>query len=290
MSSLINFLAVLMLTVSTASAAMLPAPLTVHDSTAPYSYDPSAPNGPSNWGTLPDSGTCGSGTKQSPIDFPCQAPTLLNLLQILDTPQVTTAQATFQYELKNFNWALSCVTPGTCGSTVYRGVTYKVINMHFHSESEHTINGVRYPLEAHFVHQSDDGSLLVIGVLFSDENSSGDCITSGPTTGASNSEFGKILDNISAGNSQFVIDTDAFLEGKLLERLGLGITSFCTYSGSLTTPPCSEPVTWFVAGKRETVGSTQVQAYRASTGSATHGNSRPIQTFNNRQITCYYLI
>lgn len=275
---------------SLATAAMLPAVPAARDTSTSYSYDPNAADGPSQWGTLAGAATCGTGTLQSPVNLPCQSPILLNLLLTLDVPKVTTAAATFNFKLSNFNWALNCASAGTCGNTVYKGVTYNLINMHFHADSENIINDVRYPLEVHFVHQAADGTLLVIGVLFATADTPRDCITSGVRSGSRNEPFADILDNISAGNTQFIVNTEDFLEGKLLERLGLGITSYCTWTGSLTTPPCSEPVTWFMAGKTQTISSVQVAAYKASTGSTTFGNSRPIQTFNNRPVTCYYIL
>lgn len=255
-----------------------------------FSYDPTAADGPSRWGTLPGSSICSSGNRQSPIDVPCRSRFLFNFLYFVNTPKITAATAIFNFVPTSIDLSLNCATAGTCGSTVFKGTTYNLINLHFHAESEHTVDGSRYPFEAHFVHEASDGTLLVIAILFSKEDSPDDCLTSGPNTGRPNSGFQRILDNVNSGFTTFIVNTGNFLESNLLKRIGRSITSYCTWAGSLTTPPCDETVTWVLARKRETISTAQVDAFQVITGTTVFGNSRPIQAFNDRQITCYYTL
>jgi carbonic anhydrase len=39
------------------------------------------------------------------------------------------------------------------------------VQFHFHSPSEHTINGKHYAMEVHLVHKNDEGQLAVVGAL-----------------------------------------------------------------------------------------------------------------------------
>ena len=111
------------------------------------------------------------------------------------------------------------------GSTLTLGdVKYKLLQVHFHRPSEHTIGGKNFPMEAHFVHRNDAGGLAVVGVLMAE--------------GKPNTAFGKIVKTMPAAEGPAVkadaaIDPHAMLPHRL---------SYFRYSGSLTTPPCSEVV------------------------------------------------
>lgn len=248
-----------------------------------YSYDPGASNGPSNWANLdPTFAECAGGS-QSPIDFPCLGDPAVSTLPIQDGPSVTTASSTYTFSVSPFNWALNCDSVGSCGSATYQGKTYNVINIHFHSNSEHTINGRQYLLELHIVHQASDGTFLVIAVMFGTVGP-GDCLTAMPARGGFNSAFESILNNVEQGVTQFTVNTGDFLDVGALISSSL---SFCTYSGSLTTPPCTETVQWFLAGQRQTIAIPQVFRYRQTASATQFGNNRPIQPLNSRQVICF---
>ena len=107
--------------------------------------------------------------------------------------------------------------------------SYELRQYHFHSPSEHTINGRHYPMEMHLVHISKDKKLAVIGVFIEE--------------GRHNEVFDTIWSNLPKQTGQEVhlenvqVDIDDMLPK---------IKATYRYSGSLTIPPCSEGVRWFV--------------------------------------------
>ena len=57
--------------------------------------------------------------------------------------------------------------------------------------------------------------------------------------------------------------------------------NFFAYRGSLTTPPCSEGVRWFVIVEPDQLSATQLEAFT----SVIHDNARPLQPRNERELT-----
>jgi carbonic anhydrase len=139
--------------------------------------------------------------------------------------------------------------------------SYELRQYHFHSPSEHTVNGRHYPMEMHLVHLSKDKKIAVIGVFIEE--------------GRHNSAFDAIWSNLPQKTGQEVhienvqVDIDDMLPGNK--------TTY-RYSGSLTTPPCSEDVRWFVYAEPIELSRDQIKAFR----NIFHGNYRPIQPLNNR--------
>ncbi|MCJ8190855.1 carbonic anhydrase [Sphingomicrobium aestuariivivum] len=136
---------------------------------------------------------------------------------------------------------------------------FNLLQVHFHTPSEHAIDGKRYPLVAHFVHATDDGRLGVLGVMFAE--------------GAANPELQKIVDGAAAGSGAAVaLDLDPLVPDDL---------HVYRYMGSLTTPPCSEGVNWHVADRPLTASASQIAAMEAALGPS----ARSIQPTGNRLVT-----
>ncbi|WP_334074596.1 MULTISPECIES: carbonic anhydrase family protein [Paenibacillus] len=118
--------------------------------------------------------------------------------------------------------------------------TFSLKQVHFHAVSEHTINGKHYPLEGHFVHESQDGRKAVIGVMFK--------------AGKANKAFQQILDAAKANaKGEKGVKIDKLDIQKLLPTH----LSYYHYLGSLTTPPLTENVEWYIL--KETVELSQKQ-------------------------------
>ena len=150
------------------------------------------------------------------------------------------------------------------GSTIsLDGHEFELKQFHFHSPSENTINGQSYPLEAHFVHGDKDGNLAVIAVMFEE--------------GKENAELEKAWAHMPerAGERQAL--SSALDANNLLPRN----REYYRFSGSLTTPPCSEGVWWLVMKEVAAVSKAQVDKFARTIG---HPNNRPIQPLNARMI------
>ncbi|KAI0559119.1 caronic anhyrase [Gracilaria domingensis] len=269
--------AVLLAVTNLSGALRPPIPIVSRQDDSPrtFSYDLSALTGPDNWFLLdPSYAACGSGTVQSPIDFPCPSDVDGEPLELDEDPIISTTKAKLELVGTTLNFELDCEEEGSCGKTEFGGTEFDLVNIHFHSPSEHHVGGVTYPLEAHMVHQSSEGALLVVSVMFS-YGEEGDCITNAPSKKGRNRSLSKILSGLIRGKQEFVVDTGAFLEDD---------TSFCMYPGSLTTPPCTEGVTWILSETRQTVSPLEVRVFQALVGGSEFGNARPIQERNGRSI------
>jgi len=133
--------------------------------------------------------------------------------------------------------------------------------MHFHHQSEHSIDGKRSPMEAHFVHEGPDGKLLVLGVLIED--------------GDANPEIAKLW--AVAPRKKGEAHAKEAVDFAKLVPLG---SDFYRYGGSLTTPPCSEVVSWVVFRQPITASKEQIDTF----AQIYPVNNRPLQALNDRAI------
>ncbi|KAH1090536.1 hypothetical protein J1N35_017793 [Gossypium stocksii] len=224
-----------------------------------FNYDEGTGRGPSRWGTLkPQWRTCSDGRKQSPIDIgTVQVNSELGELQ----RNYRSAQAI----LKNRTEDVAVVWSGDAGSITINGTTYRVVNCHWHSPSEHTINGTRFPLEIHIVHRSPQNKTAVVGILYRYGMPDFFILSISPS----------ILSlRMEDQNLGFINP----------ERIGFPGSSYYRYNGSLTTPPCSENVIWTVFRQPMTVTRFQVQALKAVLPPQNRNNSRPTQPLNDRTV------
>ena len=132
--------------------------------------------------------------------------------------------------------------PGTL--SIGRDV-YPLVQFHFHSPSEHVVGTKHFAAELHYVHIRSDGRMAVIGVLIEEGTKP-------------NPYLQTILDNTphepNAHNTTSGLWIDPL---RLLPSPQRGV--FYTYAGSLTTPPCSEGVAWYVLNKPITATAEQIQ-------------------------------
>jgi carbonic anhydrase len=140
---------------------------------------------------------------------------------------------------------------------------YEFVQVHFHEPSEERVHGKPYSMVAHIVHKNARGELAVVAVLI--------------RTGKANEFLKPIFDNIPAkGAAETDVAGKTVNIGKFLpEQRG-----YYTFEGSLTTPPCSENVRWFVLKTPVEASEAQVNVFKARYA---HDN-RPTQPLNGRVI------
>jgi carbonic anhydrase len=211
--------------------------------------------GPANWGELdPDYAACSQGAAQSPIDItnPTHG----------DLPDITFAEQSLS-PIKIINNGHTIQVNAPTGNTIaFDDVTYELTQFHFHSPSEHKIEGEAQAMELHLVHKDTEGNLAVLGVLLKE--------------GAEHAALKPVFDNMppAAGPEQSVDGTI------MLSALLPADKSTYRYDGSLTTPPCSEGVKWIVFVQPMEVSTEQIDAFRK----LYMENARPPQDLNGREV------
>lgn len=144
-----------------------------------------------------------------------------------------------------------------------RGRHFKLAQFHFHAQSEHTVDGAHFPLEGHFVLRAADGRLAVIAVMYRE--------------GAANPLASKLLAALGkeAHHGELPLSDIAAL---LPTRMG-----YFHYLGSLTTPPLTENVEWYVLQAPVTLSPAQIAGFRER---YSH-NNRTLQALNGRPLIRY---
>ena len=209
--------------------------------------------GPDRWGGLdPSFAVCDSGVQQSPVDLAGAIPAGGGGLEIQWRPtdgEVVDNGHTIQ------------VNMGAGSSITLEGRQFSLVQFHFHLPSEHTVDGASSPMEVHFVHQAEEGDLAVIGVF----------MDAGEAHAATQAIWDAIPGVDEAPAPLAEIDPNAFLpEGR----------GYFRYAGSLTTPPCSEVVSWVVMTESIAVSQAQVDVFAALYPM----NARPVQPLHRRFI------
>ncbi|MDX1346797.1 MAG: carbonic anhydrase family protein [Thiomicrorhabdus chilensis] len=214
-----------------------------------WSY--SGETGPRFWGELmPENQICKTGRNQSPIDLRDAAALGTQGLPGLDIVYR-------EVPLKIINNGHSVQVNYPLGSYIKLGNhRYELLQYHFHTPSEHHKEGFAYPMEMHFVHKDGDGNLAVLGVLFQE--------------GETNPYLNGILKRLPKEVGKQEIYEDLKLNPVNFLPAN---TEFYKYSGSLTTPPCSEGVYWVVFKHPIEASARQIQQLNELMGD----NARPVQ-------------
>ncbi|KAI0536007.1 alpha carbonic anhydrase [Xylaria digitata] len=205
--------------------------------------------GPLMWHQLsPENSACATGTNQSPINMVAGSFTLTPASNLSVTLPDNVAEAEFE----NLGSTIEVVMEGKGGTLELNGLEYELLQFHFHHPSEHVDNGVGLPMEMHMVF-SRETQLAVIGVyidLVDSVSSNSTKLRLHRRTSSSMLEsIFSSIDGIATPGS--VTKTPAFSMTELSDLLAT--TEFQRYSGSLTTPPCSEGVEWSVPTKKLTL-------------------------------------
>lgn len=210
--------------------------------------------GPAEWAELdPAFATCELGKLQSPIDIRGAKTAELPPIRFdyrAGKPSIVDNGHTIQVNLAP-------------GSAIEVGSErYEMRQFHFHKPSEERIDGQAHDMVVHLVHRDAAGSLAVVAVLLD--------------RGSDNPLLAALWQSLPQAKGQEVrleveIDPTALLPA---ER------GYYTFQGSLTTPPCSENVRWFVLKRATTLGDSQLATF----GKLYASNARPVQPLHDREI------
>jgi len=226
--------------------------------TAQEHFGYSGAHGPEHWGE-----TCAIGGAQSPVDLAAAVPgpSLRDMgLQAQWVP--------VEADVENNGHTIVVNPADPAGAIGYLGTVYHFRQVHFHHLSEHVVEGQHADLEAHFVNQSDAGDYLVVGVFLR--------ATGGP------SDFSDFFSRV-MGVAPAQAETRAGMPG--LMNVGALLAAgerYYSYEGSLTTPPCSQNVTWLVQAVPQVmeVPLAAGQRFVELIGQ----NARPVQPLNGRTV------
>ena len=242
-----------------------------------FRYSTGTGYSPSNWGEIsPEYQTCKSGREQSPVDVKqAQRGKRVaggNVHVRTELPDMQVAYQTFSAEriVHNGHAPMIGFPQGKNGSLVYDGDTFNYKQFHIHSPGEHAFDGKRPAMTFHLVHEAPNvhegmnTRFALISVPFEIE-SDGEPFLSGffnrlpspPGEGATEPTYVSLEDvQLSLANALF----DA-PEGQ--PWASISSADFYTYHGSLSTPPCTENVKYFLMKKPLRVTDEQVAKLRA---------------------------
>ena len=217
----------------------------------PWGYGPD--DGPAVWGQLSSEyALCAVGDRQSPID-------------IVGATQAEVPVVAFHYQPMNLevlNNGHTVEVASTSENWIdVGGARYDLTQFHFHTPGEHTVDGRPFDMEVHLVHRNEEGTLAVVGVLV--------------RRGDEHPVLDPLAEQLPEPGESLAIDKKIAASELLPEA-----SRIFRYEGSLTTPPCSEGVQWFVLETPIEVSAAGLAAFEAILGN----NSRPVQPLNGREL------
>jgi carbonic anhydrase len=215
-----------------------------------WSYEGSG--SPDRWGELQsDFKVCQLGLEQTPID-------------LRDGIKGDAASVDYHYQplplriVNNGHTIQLNADPGN--GCVIAGTRYELLQLHLHHPSEHLLAGKQFDLECHFVHRSGAGEFAVSGVFI--------------RPGAENSAMKAFFDAMPDKQGPELRASGTIDVAAMLPKSG----GYFRYMGSLTTPPCSEGLTWTVYKEPIEASAVQIQKFAA----LFRNNARPVQQRNRR--------
>ncbi len=223
--------------------------------------------GPANWGAMnPAWSMAHDGRAQSPINLTRTNSVKADLapLRFVSGRTVVIPQDnghTIEWECHGEN------------TMIVGGEVYALRNFHFHAPSEHTVDGQHYPVELHFVHENAKGNIAYVSVMLAETHATNKVYELLAATIPQDhaGHYGHSSDEGHSIGAQTVFSPYTLLPSA---------RRYATYQGSLTTPPCTEGVRWFVLTTPARVSGEQVATFTETY----FGNARPVQPSNGRLV------
>ncbi|MDE3180831.1 MAG: carbonic anhydrase family protein [Acidobacteriota bacterium] len=221
----------------------------------PQHWSYAGPTGPAHWGSLePGFAACKIGKRQSPID-------------IRDARKADLQPIRFSYKpfpLKIIdNGHTIQINVQSAGGIEIHDNQYSLVQFHFHKPSGELVGGKRFDMAVHLVHQDAAEHLAVVAVLLE--------------SGSENPLIQELWNHLPREKWKEYTPRNAEINAAGLLP---GNRNYYKYFGSLTTPPCTEGVTWFVLKSPVEISSSQIGVF----GKLYANNARPVQPVNGRKI------
>jgi carbonic anhydrase len=224
----------------------------------PWTYE--GERGADHWSALDrDYAVCSTGKEQSPVDIhnaqPADLPPLRFEYHAGPLKYLINNGATIRV---NYHDA-----PGTGNFLIVGSTRYQLTQFHFHRPSEEYVDGKPYAMEVHLMHQSSDGKVAGVTVFLN--------------SGAANATVQKLWDHMPQTESK-----ELEIPGVEADPRGLlpHNTAYFMYAGSLTAPPCTEGVTWFLLKSPMDISPAQIDAFAR----LYPHDVRPLQPLNGRVV------
>jgi len=234
---------------------LAPALLIAAEHTPHWSYE--GEDGPERWGEIAEQyRMCSEGWNQSPIDITVDIHA--GLPELIFDYHSSDLRA-----INNGHTIQQNVQPDSFLTITGRDAPYELKQFHFHSPSEHKIAGLSYAMELHFVHKSEKGALAVVGVMIDEGDEH------------------PVLSKLWSWMPEHAGETSEQAIGIEETNLLPPTREYFAYSGSLTTPPCTEGIVWIVLKNPIEASAEQIARFKERVGQATN---RPIQPHNARLI------
>jgi carbonic anhydrase len=198
-------------------------------------------------------GVCKTGKQQSPVDLHAGGSAFAPRIQMEYWPtqtRLTNNGHTLQFDYD----------PGSFLQV--DGKRYALVQFHFHHPGEHALDGAAWPMELHLVHKSDDGKLAVVAIQIAE--------------GAVNRWLETAWNDLPAAPGEQRESPVKINAADLMPK----DRAYLHYSGSLTAPPCSEGVEWFVLRAPASMSAEQIAAF----DKLFHDNHRPVQPLGGRPV------
>ena len=216
---------------------------------ADWNYDQ-----PEQWSTLNQKYSACNGLNQSPINIERTVKAELEPLKF--------SYNTMIHTIENKGHTVQ-VDFAQGGELQLDDENFVLKQFHLHSPSENLIKGKSYPLEIHFVHANTQGELAVVAMMFEQ--------------GTENPMLKRMWNRLPKKQSEkVVLKTPQPVNEMLPKNL-----DYYRFSGSLTTPPCSEGVRWMILKEIQQASATQISEFSKLMG---HPNNRPVQSLNGRVV------
>lgn len=241
-----------------AAIAMIAIPLAAaaEKSAAGHEWSYEGEHGPTHWGDVKtDYAVCKTGKNQSPID-------------ITDSVKADLPPIQFDYKaapLRIINNGHSIQVNYPEGSFItVDGKQYQLVQFHFHHPSEEKIKGKSFDMVAHLVHKNAEGKLAVVAVLMQ--------------KGQANAILKTLWEHLPKEEGKEEVAADVKINPAELLPAQRG---YYTYTGSLTTPPCTEGVMWLVLRTPVEISDVQIDRF----AHFYKHNARPVQPLDGRVVS-----